>query len=152
MSSGFEVIVLGDINLNHLDWCQPIGSQSGQTRKLRPLIEQLFTRIFPHSISQCVTVPTRFMQGHLPTGLDHFYTNHPEKLSPVETRFCGSSDHKVIIATRFSKIVKKSARYIHKRCYKNFNVSEFLSDVSKISWWGVYQCNNVNLAISPFLL
>ena len=99
LGSGLEVLVLGDMNINHLDWPLPIGQQSSQTTKLRPLIEELFSRIFPHSVSQCVTVATRFMQGQQPTGLDHFYTNRPDKLSVVQTQFVGGSDHK-IFATR----------------------------------------------------
>ena len=145
--SGLEVIVLGDMNINHLDWSLPIGCQSSQTKKLRPLIEQLFTRIFPHSVSQCVTVPTRFWPGQAPTGLDHFYTNHPEKLSVVQSQFFGGSDHKVISATRFSRMIKSKARYVHKRCYKYFDISNFLHDLSKISWWDVYNCNDVDLAV-----
>ena len=38
-----------------------LGIQSSQTKKLRHLIDELLQRIFPHSLAQCVTVPTRFM-------------------------------------------------------------------------------------------
>ena len=38
LNSGYEVLVLGDMNLNHLDWSQPLGRQSSQTAKLRTLI------------------------------------------------------------------------------------------------------------------
>ena len=37
LHSGMEVIVCGDINLNHLDWCLPSYQQSSQTKKLMPL-------------------------------------------------------------------------------------------------------------------
>ena len=150
IASGLEVLVLGDMNINHLDWSQPIGTQSSQSVKLRPLVEKLFTKIFPHSVSQCVTVPTRFMQGQTPSGLDHFYTNHPEKLSVVQTQFFGGSDHKMIMATRHSKEIKKKARYIYKRSYKSFCVSYFLCDLSKVSWWPVYQCSDIDSAVEIF--
>ena len=81
LDTGMEVIVTGDMNLNHLDWTSPPATQSSQTTKLRPLIDKLFQSIFSHSVSQCITVPTRFMNGQSPSGLDHFYTNRPEKLS-----------------------------------------------------------------------
>ena len=46
LDSGMEVIVCGDVNLNHLDWCLPSYQQSGQTKKLMPLIERLFEKLF----------------------------------------------------------------------------------------------------------
>ena len=107
LDSGMEVIVCGDMNLNHLDWCLPSFQQSSQTRKLVPLIEQLFQKIISQGVVQCVTVATRFMIGHPPTGIDHFYSNHPEKLTPVNTIFWGGSDHKMIFATRQSKSIKR---------------------------------------------
>ena len=99
-----EILVLGDINLNFLTWTKnvPTGSQA---YRLRPLADQLFNKILPHGMTQCVTVPTRFWLGQEPSGLDHFYTNHPEKLSDVQVIFQGGSDHRLIFATRYSKSI-----------------------------------------------
>ena len=138
------------MNINHLNWSLPIGQQSSQTTKVRPLIEELFNRIFPHSVSQCVTVATRFMQGQQPTGLDHFYTNSPDKLSVVQTQFVGGSDHKIIFATRYSKVFKKNARYVQKRCYGAFDINGFLVEIAKLRWWDLYQCDEVELAVDIF--
>ena len=75
IETGLEVIVTGDININHLDWSASPGMQSSQTVKLRPPVDELFHRIFSSGFSQCVTVPTRFMYGQTPSGLDHFWFN-----------------------------------------------------------------------------
>ena len=150
LDTGLEVVVVGDMNINHQDWALPTNRQSSQTKKLKSLIEELFRRIFPHSVSQCVTVPTRFMRGQPQTGLDHFYTNRPDKLSQVQTQFCGGSDHKLIFATRHSKVIKKNARYVRKRCYKNFEPSVFLSELEHIKWWDIYQSDNVEIAVQLF--
>ena len=146
LDTGMEGVVTRDINLNHLDWTSPPTIQSSQTTKLRPLIDELFERIFSHSVSQCVTVATRFMNGQCPSGLDHFYTNRPEKLSVIETHFTGASDHKLIFATRYSKIRKQTVRYVRKRCYKNFD-----RELSNVRWWDIYQCNDVDLSVSLLL-
>ena len=138
------------MNINHLDWAASSTRQSSQTRKLKPLIEQLFNQILPHSVSQCVTVPTRFMHGQPETGIDHFYTNRPDKLSSIQTQFWGGSDHKLILATRYSKVIRNNVRYVKKRSYKNFNPNEFISEVEKIRWWGVYQTESVDLAVQLF--
>ena len=90
------------------------------------------------------------MNGKSPSGLDHFYTNHPEKLSVVQSHFCGGSDHRLILATRYSKEIKKNVRYIYKRSYKNFCLSDFLCDLAKISWWEVYKSADVNFAVEFF--
>ena len=140
----------GDMNINHLDWGLPSNRQSGQTKKMKSLIDQLFQRILPHSVSQCVTVATRFMSGQPQTGLDHFYTNRPDKLSPVQAQFCGGSDHKLIFAIRYSKVIKKNVRYVRKRSYKNFDSTAFLAEVENLQWWDLYQTEDVNLAVELF--
>ena len=73
-----------------------------------------------------VTVPTRSWPGTEDAGLDHLYTNQPEKLSNVITEFTGGSDHKLLRVTRYSKSLQQIARFIKKRVYKNFSPSEFL--------------------------
>ena len=75
LNEGKEVIVTGDMNLNHVDW--------NQTKKLRPLIDQLFTRILPHGVSQLVTKPARVSPHQPDSGLDHFFTNTPAKAMSI---------------------------------------------------------------------
>ena len=150
LNSGLEVVVCGDMNINHLDWALPRNRQSGQTKKLTSLIEQLFQRILPHGVAQCVTVPTRVMPGQPQTGLDHFYTNRPDKLSNVQAQFCGGSDHKLIFATRYSRVIKKNVRYVRKRSYKNFDPSVFLAEVENLKWWDIYQTEDLDLAVKLF--
>ena len=58
-------------------------------------------------------------------GLDHLYSNKPDKLSNVYTEFTGGSYHKLIKVTRYSKSMRRSARYVRKRCYKKFGEVEF---------------------------
>ena len=107
LDTGMEVHVLGDMNLNHLNWTNMNLPASNQSVKLRSLITALFTRILPHGVSQCVAGPTRHWPGQAPSGLDHYYTNKPDKISPVTTQHCGGSDHMLIHATRYSKQCQK---------------------------------------------
>ena len=142
LNTGLEVVVSGDMNINHLDWAVPSNRQSSQTKKLKTLIEQLFQRILPHSVSQCVTVATRYMQGQAGTGIDHFYTNRPDKLSSVQAQVWGGSDHRIIFATRYSRVVCRNVRYVKKRAYKKFDYDAFLAEIDQIQWWDIYQCEN----------
>ena len=54
------------------------------------------------------------------------------------------------MATRYSKQIRRNARYVYKRCYKDFCLSDYIQDLAKISWWAVYQCTDVNLAVDLF--
>ena len=107
----------------------------------------MFTKILPHSFSQLVTVATRHSRGKDGSGLDHYYTNRPEKLSNVSVSSQGNSDHSLISATRFTKSIQNKPRYIRKRIYKNFNKNDFINAVRKLSWWDIYQCEDVEEAV-----
>ena len=85
--------------------------------------------------------PTRFESGNAASGLDHFWTNKPNKLSEVHAYFQGS-DHKVIIGTRYTKSLVRNPRFIKKRSYKNFQPKEFLKAIRETSWWDLYSCED----------
>ena len=88
--------------------------------------------------------------GQSPSGLDHLYSNHPEKLSEVRAEFQGHSDHKIIFAIRNSKAPVSKPRIIRKRSYKNFDPTQFLKAVRNISWWEIYSCEDVDSAVQLF--
>ena len=73
----------------------------------------------------------------VPSGIDHVYTNNPEKLSQVQVKVCGSSDHRLILATRYAKNIRKGIRYCKKRSYPNFDEKVFLGEVGNISCWEI---------------
>ena len=145
-----EVIVLGDVNINHLEWARDDLPPNNNTQKLKPLITELFSRIFPHGVSQLVTTSTRVSVHQAESGLDHFYTNRPNKVSPIQVVNCGGSDHKLIGATRYTNTIKRSVRYVTKRCYKNFSKEEFIFAVKQINWWKIYDCDDVDMALKIF--
>ena len=142
LQEGKEVIVMMDANLDFLKWTRDDLPATDSTTRLKPLIDQLFSRIFPHGVAQLVHVPTRAWPGQPDSGLDHIYSNKVEKLSEVYTEFAGGSDHKVIKVTRYAKSLKKSIRYVRKRVYKNFKDDEFCQAVHQLSWWNLYICEN----------
>ena len=75
---GKEVILMMDANLDFCKWTRNDLNPSDSTRRLKPLIELLFTKIFPHGVSQLVTLPTRVWPGQTDAGLDHLYSNKPQ--------------------------------------------------------------------------
>ena len=136
-----EIHCLGDFNINSLNWNSP------NTARLKPLITELYDRIIPHGFAQLVTVATRTWRGQEPSCIDHYYCNHPDKVSNIRAYYTGASDHKIIIATRFTKAEVVKPKFVRKRSYKNFDPEKFMAEVKKISWIDVYLCENVELAV-----
>ena len=101
-------------------------------------------------VSQHITGPTRHFPGQISTGLDHYFTNQPDKLSQVQKHSCGGSDHMMISGIRRSRSLRSSSRYIRKRSYKEFDPQIFLTKVQAISWLDHYLCDDVEKAVEIF--
>ena len=147
LESSLECHLLGDLNLNFLDYSKPSIPTNSQSYKLRSLIQLLFDRILPLGAVQCVGVATRFWPNQQPSGLDHYFTSNPRKLSDIQVIANGSSDHRIIFATRFSRCISRKPRLIKKRSYTNVDAVKFLAAIRKISWWRIYSCNEINVAV-----
>ena len=138
IATGREICILGDFNLDFLDFGKDNLPANSQSARLRPLVKEIFDRIIPHGFVQMVSVFTRSWPNQEPSGLDHFWTNRPEKLSQVHANWGGGSDHKIIFATRYTTAQISKPRLLRKRSYKNFDPVKFIEEIRKISWWGVF--------------
>ena len=58
--------------------------------------------------------------------------------------------HKVLKVTRLTKSIKKSSRYVRKRCYRVFDEGKFKEEVSQISWYELYLCEDLDQAVQIF--
>ena len=146
LSENKEVIVTLDANLDFLTWRTDGLPPHHSSVKLRPLIDALFDRILPQGVTQLVTGATRMERGQPRTGLDHLYTNKPEKLSTVQTHFTGMSDHKLLKVTRFSKSFKQNPRFIRRRMMKNFDDKTFREKLKNSHLDDILTCTDVNTA------
>ena len=146
LQEGREVMVLGDMNLDFLKWNRKDLPATDSSNRLKQLNEHLFDRIFPHGVSQLVRGATRVSPIDPDSGLDHIYTNKPEKCSDVHTELTGGSDHKILKVTRFSKSYQRSVRYVRKRTFKKFSAEDFSEAVKQLSWYKLYMCENPDQA------
>ena len=146
-----EVIVTLDANLDFLTWRDEELPAHHSSAKLKPLIDALFERIFPLGVSQLVRGATRLERGQPRTGLDHLYSNKPDKLSSVQTYFTGMSDHKLLKVTRFAKSLKVNPRFVRKRMFKNFDDAKFREKLSESDLDEVTKCTDVNDAAEMLL-
>ena len=125
LEEGRETICMMDANIDCLTWTTEDLPSQHSSNKLRPLTQALFSRILPLGVLQLVSCATRAERGVPLTGLDHLYTNHPDKLSEVTAEFTGMSDHKIVTVRRFSKDMKRTERYTTKRMFKRFQPEQF---------------------------
>ena len=147
LDSGSEVHALGDFNINSNTLLGKNGSQQ------QPLVNKLLQKIVPLGVSQCAPKHTWTPQGNQrgqPSGLDHHWTNRPDKLSEVMALTVGQSDHKLITSVRYAKVVQTSQKFIKKRTYKKFDERKFLGEIEKVQWWPVYSCDDVDDALALF--
>ena len=142
-----ECHLVGDMNLNFLEYNRPNVSVNSQSYKLRQLIDLLTQRILPLGAVQCINSPTRISPDGVESCLDHYYTTEPQKLSNIQTITNGASDHKMVLAVRSSMRVVNSERVTKKRSYKHFDPTNFIEAVRKVSWWKVYSCNDPQNAV-----
>ena len=147
LSEGKEVMVMMDANLDFLTWrnCDNLPKHHS-SNKLKSLIDAVFSRIMPLGVSQLVTVATRMERGQPRTGLDHLYSNRPDKLSSVQTYYTGMSDHKLLKVQRFTKSFQQFQRYVRKRSFKHFDEGQFKQKLNNIKLDEVLECTDVNIA------
>ena len=148
LATGKECVVMGDFNLDFLNFHRTDLPSNSQATRLKPLVDEIFTRVVPHGVKQCVVGATRQGRvGQADSGLDHLWTNTPGKMSQIYTQYNGS-DHKVIMGVRYTKIIKSSTRYVRKRSYKNFDESSFKKEIKNTSFWDVYLTNDIKVLTS----
>ena len=146
LESGAEVHCLGDMNLDS-------AKLQGNSGPQQPLVDALLHQVVPLGVTQCAPPGTWTPQGRQrgqASGLDHYWTNRPEKLSEVEALTVGHSDHKLISAVRNTRVVMAGSQYVRKRSYKNFEESKFIEAVKQTKWWPVYSCDSVDRAVELF--
>ena len=97
-----------------------------------------------------MTKATRIAPDGKESGLDHVYSNKPEKCSEVAVLTNGASDHKMLKFTRFTKAKIRTPKFIRKRSYKHFNQKAFLEEIAKETWLPVYLSNDPDEATEIF--
>ena len=88
LDTGKECVVMGDLNLDFLTFHRTNLPSSSQAYRLKPLVDEMFTRVVPHGVKQCVVGATRQGRvGQPDSGLDHLWTNTPGKMAQIYTKY-----------------------------------------------------------------
>ena len=145
-----EVHVSCDMNLDHTpgQWLNPRCRLCSMTSQVQNVCNSL-------NFSQLVSQPTRVMHNSVSNTtevscIDHVYCNYKHKCSTPRLIINGSSDHDIVLYTRFSKKPPNPSRTIRRRSYKNFVEENFIADVSRIDWSDVLSNADVDEAAELF--
>ena len=97
-----------------------------------------------YQFDQLINEPTRVTRTSA-TMIDLFFTNKPENILQSGVIHLGISDHSLIYAVRKFNSPKCRERLKLVRNFKNFNATDFVWDISQISWESVVLHNNPNV-------
>ena len=147
IAAGNEIHVMGDTNLDYLDFHKDVHQVQDHAARLRPLTHALQDLAVPNGFLQLIPNATGIWSGQEPSLLDHHWTNKPEKITNVHTFYQGASDHKLIFSIRHTKASISKPRLIRKRCFKDFDPGKFIEAVQKITWLEVYLTEDVDIAV-----
>ena len=104
---------------------------------LSSLAEMVLSACNVGNFCQVVKEPTRFQFDSVNNRvqiscIDHVYTNHEFRCSKVDIIPFGNSDHNAVCYVRYAKDPVLPVRTIKRRSYENFNLNDFLADLSKV--------------------
>ena len=142
-----EVHVLGDMNWN---WNSLDKNQGTINTAIAESTKEL---ILVEGVTQCIRQNTRYPQGnqnHEPNLVDHFYTTSPDKLK-IQVKELGYSDHNMISGERMARGGDDMPKYTQKRTYKNLDNEDYLKELEKKEWLGIYlEEEDVDKAVKIF--
>jgi hypothetical protein len=97
-NEGKEVIVMMDDNLDSSSWSDNFASADKYTKEIIELHQALHDTILSTGTTTMNNQITRQQRGAKPSCLDHCYSNTPNKMAEVLTKWKGGSDHAMLLA------------------------------------------------------
>ena len=134
-------VIIGDINLNFLDWEEP---ESGHENMIELVKDNLETTGF----TQIVKKYTRSMSNQRDSLIDHIWTNKSTRILRHFNEVRNDSDHNVIGVDVSKKDVKIGGFNVKRRSWTNFDKDRFLTKVKNIDWKDILEDYNVDTANS----
>ena len=82
--------------------------------------------------------------------IDHVYTNAKNTCSNPTIKPFGSSDHDLVIYTRYSTNIPTNGFTSRKRPTKNFHPTNFIQDLQCQDWTQVFYCSDLEIRVNNF--
>ena len=123
-----EVITVGDMNLNVLDWDKDEKDRSNHDKSLNSLTNLLRKEITEIDTVLINEVPTWNIDNN-PKLLDHIYSNKPQKIINVESNSNTFSDHTIQVFKRIAKQMIAGPKYKTSRDLKNYDKEQLNENI-----------------------
>ena len=134
-----QILVTGDLNLDHSRWNEVEYENQSMVTKLRDRIETL-------GFAQLVRGPTHFWPGRRPSTIDHSWTNQTDAIISCRNILRPIADHNMIETIVKLKGRIRTKHEIRVRKWSKFDKLKFTETVSKVKWEEIYELSDVNLA------
>lgn len=128
IGEGSEILTIGDFNLDSSQWALPKHLQTTHVQKQSKMVQLLHDKILNGPTVKLNQDMTRIPKSEQPSYLDHVYSNVPSKIILVQT-LQSFSDHSLSLITRSSRKFNHSTKYIRRRSFKNFDITEFENQI-----------------------
>ena len=116
-------MTLGDVNLNALMWDE-------DNHELKEIANQVRKYLADSLSFQIIKEETRIGNSKDASScLDHCYTVVIEKIIKAEEVGVGNSDHLGLVIKKLAKFPVSRPQTVNRRCYKNFDIRSFLTEV-----------------------
>lgn len=125
-----EVITVGDINLNSIDWNKEVQERTDHDKSLDKLVVMLKEEILNKDTIKLNKEPTWNIVNN-PKCIDHMYTNNPQKIKHFTTEEHIDVDHTIQILIREGQIESQGPMYIKTRKMKDFNNNDFMKRITE---------------------
>ena len=134
-----QVLVAGDLNLDHSRWDNPEYEHMNMINELRDKIETL-------GYVQMVRGPTHFWPNRRSSLVDHSWTNSPDTIVSCRNILRPVADHNMIETVLKLKGRIKTKMEIRKRKWSQLDHQRFKDSIAEVNWNKIYEIDDANLA------
>ena len=143
-SKDAKCVLIGDLNINYLNWDLP-------NYRLKKLVQKVKDEIETLGFAQLIKTITRAWPGQPSSLVDHLWTNAPDSVMSTNNAVRASSDHNVISAILRTKDRREHVHDTRRRNMKNFNLSRYRGKIENIDWKDLYESKNINIVNDIFV-
>ena len=143
-SKDCRTIVLGDLNIDYLQW-------SDQNYRSKKLVQMMKDEIETMGFCQLIGKITRSWPGVPSSIVDHIWTDSPDSVMSHSNVLRTSSDHNVI-----STVVRTKNRRMHlhdvtRRDRKLFDINRYRDKIKAIDWSDLFASQDINIINDIFV-
>ena len=139
VQAGADVLIVGDLNLDHLLWRDPDPAHSDMVNEIRDNIE---TRGY----AQLVKGPTRYWKDTRPSCIDHAWSNNPAMVLHCKNVSRPVADHNLVEVLVRLKGSPRTNIEVVKRNLNKMDVKGFQTKIENYNWNEIYEIMDANLA------